>query len=138
MNELLVAEKLKRIEICRHELSALLDLEFEEFRAHPPHFRLAERDIQLIVDSAVDVNNHLALTAGRSPSASYFDSFVELGRSKVLPVRLATRLARTTGLRNRIVHEYEGVDLRILFRALPSLLKDYGQYIRHVRAWAGE
>lgn len=52
MKRALVAQKLRQITACCEELKPLLAIPFEEFRRHPAHFRLAERDIQLVVDSA--------------------------------------------------------------------------------------
>lgn len=48
---------------------ALLALSSEEFESLPAHFRLAERDVQLVVDSAVDVNNQPRSTSRPSSSS---------------------------------------------------------------------
>jgi uncharacterized protein YutE (UPF0331/DUF86 family) len=60
-----------------------------------------------------------------------------MGRLKVIPFKFAHRLARTTGLRNRVVHAYETVDLRLMHRALGSLVRDYNEYVRRVGKHAG-
>jgi uncharacterized protein YutE (UPF0331/DUF86 family) len=85
----------------------------------------------------VDINNELIVSSGGIPPGSYYETFPELARLKVLPHQLAKRLAATTGLRNRIVHEYESVDLRLLFTALRSLKRDYSRYVQLIRARAG-
>lgn len=137
MNGSLVAQRLKQIQVCCEELQPLLSVPFEAFRKTPAHYRLAERDIQLVVDSAVDVNNHLLVEARQSPPEKYYETFLALGRTSVLPRPLAERLARTTGLRNRIVHEYERVDLEIVHRALRAFVRSYAEYIRLVRRHVG-
>ncbi len=137
MTQVLLVQRLSQIVTCCDELAPLLSIGYEEFASLPAHFRLAERDVQLVVDSAVDVNNHLILEAGRVPPQKYFDTFLELGRLKILPRALADRLARTSGLRNRIVHEYETVDLRILHGGLRSFERDYRDYARRIRGRAG-
>jgi uncharacterized protein YutE (UPF0331/DUF86 family) len=137
INRPFLAEKLKLIRVCLCELGPLLKTSFEVFRSKPSCYRLAERNIQLIVDSAVDANNHLLVAAKRSPPAKYFDSFIELGATGAIPGPLARRLARSTGLRNRLVHEYERVDLRIVHRHLPRLMRDYEAYLKRLRRYAG-
>ncbi len=137
MNQALLAQKLTQIATCLEEMKPLLQLTYAEFSSDAAHFRLAERDVQLIVDSAIDINNHLLLEAGRTPPATYYDSFVGMGASKILAVPCARRLAGTAGLRNRIVHQYESVDLRILHRALRAFMRDYGAFCGAVRKHAG-
>ncbi len=133
MNSTLVAQRLKQIAVCIEELTPLLPLSAGEFRTLPAHFRLAERDIQLVVDSAIDINNHLILGAGQAPPDRYYETFLMVEGLKILPHSLALRLARSTGLRNRIVHEYERVDLHLVHRSLPAFLRDYSEYVRIVR-----
>jgi uncharacterized protein YutE (UPF0331/DUF86 family) len=47
----------------------------------------------------------------------------------VLPRDLATRLASTTGLRNRLVHLYEKLSHESVYYSLKPLLKNYRQYL---------
>ncbi|MBI2901549.1 MAG: DUF86 domain-containing protein [Planctomycetes bacterium] len=137
MNVSLVGQKLARIaEYCR-ELEPLSRIPVAEFESRPDRHHLAERYVQLIVDSAVDINNHAILESGSPPPEKYFDTFVAMGRLHILPEPLARRLARTTGLRNRIVHEYEAVDLRIFHRSLPSFIRDFAEFARRLRKRAG-
>ncbi len=136
MNRTLIAQKLTQIATCLLELKPLLQVDHAAFASNPAHFRLAERDVQLIVDSAVDVNNHILVEAGGTPPPTYYESFLAMGRLKILPVARARRLAGTAGLRNRIVHQYESVDLRILHHALASLVREYSAYAKAIRAYA--
>jgi uncharacterized protein YutE (UPF0331/DUF86 family) len=63
------------------------------------------------------------------PPTTYFSTFDEIGAARVLPKTLATRLASTTGLRNRLVHGYEKVEHVIVYRSLAPLVRDYRQYL---------
>jgi uncharacterized protein YutE (UPF0331/DUF86 family) len=98
MNRSRIARRLGQIARCAGELRGVAGVPWKEFAERPAHFRLAERDVQLIVDSAVDVNNELILHAGGQPPATYYESFVHLGHMRVLPAALARRLAHATGL----------------------------------------
>jgi uncharacterized protein YutE (UPF0331/DUF86 family) len=51
----------------------------------------------------------------------------------VLPQDLATRLANTTGLRNRLVHQYEKLCHEVVYYSLKPLVKNYRQYIVLIR-----
>lgn len=91
--------------------------------------RLAtERLIQLIVDIALDINN-LMLSAHRlAPASDYFNSFLDLGEAGVLDRVFAVSIAPSTSIRNRLVHEYEKTDDRIVFASIPKFLDLYRQY----------
>lgn len=62
----------------------------------------------------------------------YYQSFVEMGRRKYLPKRLAESLAMSVGLRNRLGHEYEEIDQEILFEATQKCLKEVPQYLKKI------
>ena len=136
MNRTLMAQKLTQIATCLLELKPLLQVDYPTFASNPAHFRLAERDVQLIVDSAVGINNHILIEAGGTPPPTYYESFLAMGRLKLIPAASARRLAGTAGLRNRIVHQYESVDLRVLHGALASLVREYTAYAKAIRSHA--
>ncbi len=128
----LLRAKLDSLRLYLRRLRPLARLSFTEFAADYTRFNTAERNVQLVVDAAVDVNNHLILEAGESAARDYYESFEKLGRLGILARNLASRLARTTGLRNRIVHQYEDVDLDVLYRNLVPFLRDYERYCAEI------
>jgi len=56
-----------------------------------------------------------------------------LGVIKILPSDFALRLAPCTGMRNRLVHEYDQINDRIVFDSIPKLLEMVDQYINYLR-----
>lgn len=130
----LVRSKLDACRLHLRRLEPLAKAPFAEFSADYVLHSAAERLIQLVVDTAVDLNNHLLIESGQSVPKDYYGSFIGLVRIKFLSAPLARALARTTGLRNRLVHAYEEIDLAILHSALPALLRDYRQYADRIAA----
>lgn len=129
-----------KLESCRDTLRKLRPLAREprsRFLSDYVLYSAAERLLQLTVDAAVDINNHLILEGGLSAAADYYSSFLALVKLKALPAPLARSLARTTGLRNRLVHAYQEVDLGIVYRVLKPFLKDYERYVEAIRKYAG-
>jgi len=53
----------------------------------------------------------------------------------VITQDLASRLAPTAGLRNRLAHEYETVADRAVYRAIQRLIPNYMEYLRQVDDW---
>ena len=61
-----------------------------------------------------------------------YGSFVSLGAAGVLDRGLAARLAPATGLRNRLVQEYDGLDDRKVYEALADALYDLSAFVVQV------
>lgn len=129
LNKDLLCQKLIDLAQYLGELEPLSTLSFEEYRADYVQRHAVEKLIELIVETASDINRHILETRGGPPPTTYFSTFDELGASGVLPRTLAVRLASTTGLRNRLVHGYEKVEHQIVHRSLKSLIRDYRQYL---------
>ncbi len=93
-----------------------------------------ERLLQLIVDLALDINNIIIKDMDRAPAADYFNSFIELIEIGVLDEEFAYQIAPSTGLRNRLVHEYEKIDNNIVYK---SIDKTYNYYIKYMKRIVG-
>lgn len=55
-----------------------------------------------------------------------------MGSANVLPPDFANNLAPCTGMRNRLVHEYDQIDDQIIFDSIPKLLGMVDQYIAYI------
>lgn len=67
----LVRAKLKACRLHPDRLRPLAGLGRAEFAADHRHHHLAERLVQLVVDAAVDINDHLLVEAGAGPAPDY-------------------------------------------------------------------
>lgn len=128
----LINEKLKAISTYLSELKPLLELSFKDFNKDYRAIRTAERDFQLIVDCAVDINTHIILEKGVSPPETNFQSFILLGGLGVVSEELTKNLAPSAGLRNRLVHEYEKIDPHIFYNSIKKFLPLYGRYSQEI------
>ncbi len=96
---------------------------------------IVERLIQLIVEVASDINRNIIEAKEDTPSETYYSTFAKLGELKVIPKELSSRLASTTGLRNRLVHNYEDVEHKIVYYSTIRLLNDYRQYFQLIEEY---
>lgn len=131
----LVRRKLAIIRRNPDDLAAVEGLELAQYRADRFRLKGTERLLQETVEAAVDANLHLLRAAGRAAPGDYFMSFVELGRAGIVPEELASRLARSAGLRNRLVHEYAEIDDAIVLAAVRDARRDYARYISEVERY---
>lgn len=128
----LIKKKISLIDQYLKELRPLAKLTIKQFLGDYKIYRTTERNLQLIVDTAVDINNHLIISRRLPPPDDYYQSFVKLGELKILPLAFARQIAKSTGLRNRLVHAYENIDLARIFKDLSSDLRDYQKYNQYI------
>jgi uncharacterized protein YutE (UPF0331/DUF86 family) len=131
MNEIII-NKLIKMENYISELEKFKPDTFKEYQNNQLKRYAIERIIQLIIDLALDINNILIKKADRYPAQDYYSSFLELIELEILSEEFAKDIAPSTGIRNRLVHEYEEVDNKVVYQNLDKLIKYYLSYIKHV------
>ena len=94
-----------------------------------------ERLLERMIGRMIDVNYHLLTEGGQPPPSDYHASFTRLAELTILAPDFARRIASSAGLRNRLVHEYEEVDPRMLFESLQIARDDIVAYVQSVEAY---
>ena len=86
-----------------------------------------------VIETAVTINTTILISQDKRTS-TYFESFKKIGEVFNLDKGLFIQLAKTTSLRNKVVHEYEKVDDQArLENEIPHLIEKYDSYIRVIR-----
>lgn len=130
-----VRRKLAVIVRNLRDLGTIEPLSLEEYRGDRFRMKGSERLLQEVIEAAVDANLHILRSAGEQSPVDYFQSFIALGRWGVVPIDLAERLAPSAGLRNRLVHEYEEIDDRIVLEAIGEARSGFAAYVAEVERY---
>ena len=117
------------------DLDDVGDVDPERLRTHRLTRRALERILTQLVDLAVDLNTHVALTHGGPITTEYRESFDAAVAVGLLDAGLAERLKPSVGMRNVLVHEYLTTDPSRVAAAVPLARELYGDYVRAVAAW---
>lgn len=128
----LVYRKLAKLAECLVELESFRGITLEDYVADLRTKRAAERVLQIIVDTATSINAIIIASQGHPPPADYYGTFMKACDLRLIPRALADRLAASTGLRNRLVHEYDKVDDAIVHASIGRALEDYGEFVRSI------
>jgi uncharacterized protein YutE (UPF0331/DUF86 family) len=88
-----------------------------------------------VIEAALDINAHVIAEAGGAVPDDYYGGFVKLGEIGALPRDLADSLAPSAGLRNRLVHEYAGLDDARVLASIGVLLDLYPRYIQAIERY---
>ena len=128
----------RKLQLVTDDLGYLAEyrgLSHEALVNDPFALAAVERLLERIVMRAVDVNQHLvvALATGREAQTTrltYRDSFVRLASLGALEDEFATDIARSAGLRNVLVHDYNDTDRALVHAAIGLCLAQYPRYVR--------
>lgn len=131
----LVHRKLSQIVEYLTALTPLSSLSYEDYLRQTLVRYAAERLLQLLVDTAVDINAHLTVELLGTPPQDYYESFIKAAQAGILPTAFALDIARSTGLRNRLVHQYGVIDHAIVHSAMTEAVTQYTEYCQHMTAF---
>jgi uncharacterized protein YutE (UPF0331/DUF86 family) len=127
-----IETKLSYIQAYYQELESVLGYSDQEIKGDILKLRALERIVQLIVDEITDINNHIIRYAQLRVPEDFQSAFLILAENKILPEGFARRMAPVVGLRNRLVHRYEKVDIEILLETVRNSKDDFKQYVKHI------
>ncbi len=131
-----IEKKLEQIKELLKELSGLVDPPFEKFQRDLIIIRAAERNFQLIVDLASDINTQILVEKGEKTPDTYRQSFGDLGRVGVLEDDLTKRLMISAQVRNILVHEYDfEEDYEKFYNAAKDLIPAYQEYAKRINLY---
>lgn len=135
MSRELILKKAEQLKELLAELTRLLETPVAQFCNDLKTIRAAERNFELIVEVASDINTQLLLDAGKKTPDSYKQSFTELKKEGILSAALAKQLVSSAKLRNILVHEYDfEEDCERFYHSAKAALPAYHEYIRAILA----
>ena len=133
MSKELIHKKLEQMRVLLAELKGLSALSFSVFNGIFTNIRAAERNFQLLVELASDINAYVATERQMSTPETYRESFKAMEKFGIVSPELLKLLTKSANLRNILIHEYDfDEDNFIFYNALKELLPAYEAYIAAV------
>ena len=118
------------MKILMTELGELLTLSFSEFKSRFTNIRSAERNYQLLIELASDINAHLIAELGGETPDTYRESFKKMTELDVLDKKHITDFIKSSNLRNILIHEYDfDEDNFIFYKSAKEFMPLYEYYI---------
>lgn len=132
----ILEKKLNQLQVLLNELGELFKHPFIDFKKEVFMIRAAERNFQLIVDVASDMNGQILFERGNVSSDTYIQSFMAMSKIEFIPLNLAKKLVEGAKLRNILVHEYDFVESdEKFYHSAKSLLPAYEEYAKAIYAY---
>jgi len=113
-------------------LEAVRNIKIEKYMDDIFKRKATERLLQELIEAAIDINTHLIVQAGKRVPDDYFESFIKAGEYNIISKDLAEKLAPSSGLRNRLVHEYDLLDHSMVLEAVNAAEDLYPLFIKAI------
>jgi uncharacterized protein YutE (UPF0331/DUF86 family) len=137
INKNIVNNKLKNLTLYLKELKPFLKIDSRVLLEEKNYrdLRALEREFQLIVDTMIEINSHFISKLNLPAPDDYANTFVTLGQNKVLPSDFAFKIAQVVGLRNKIVHKYDVIDLKRFIDDLKANSVQFEHYLKYIATY---
>ena len=93
--------------------------------------------LQLAIEASVEIATHICAADNLGIPASYAEAFDLIAQAGILDAPVAEDLRGMARFRNRIVHIYGQVDLRLVHRLLQDRLGDFDRYLAAIERYLG-
>ncbi len=129
----IILKKLEQMSLLLKELQEITDMTFPEFKSSFKNIRSAERNFQLIIELASDINAQIIIDQGAQTPDTYRESFKRMAELKILDEQSLPDFIKSSNLRNILIHEYDfDEDNFIFYKSAKAFLPLYEQYIRSI------
>jgi len=127
-----IEARLGRIRKSVFILGELQRLTYEAFIGDERNISTAERHLQLAIQAALDIGQHILSELMVEAPSSYADVFTKLGKVGAVPTDFAERLADMARFRNILVHLYLEVDPEKVYYIVQHNLEDFERFAQYV------
>ena len=130
----LVLRRLALLETYLGQLAPYREIDVESYRADWKTQRIVDRTLHLVIETCMDVADHIVADRRLRVPETGAESFEILAEAGLLPSSLGTALASMVGFRNILVHDYARLDPAIVIRVLQKELADIERFRDAVQA----
>jgi uncharacterized protein YutE (UPF0331/DUF86 family) len=128
----LVLRKLADLGGYQNQLLEFKGLTVKQYRDNWKKQRIVERTLQIMIETCLDIANHIVSDRGYRIPVSYADIFKVLGENNLLDKKIVDRMEKMAKFRNILVHQYEGVDPEIIIGILEKGLNDFEKFKKSI------
>ncbi|PIP57633.1 hypothetical protein COX03_02015 [Candidatus Woesebacteria bacterium CG22_combo_CG10-13_8_21_14_all_39_10] len=133
----LIRRKVKLLEADLAALRKYRNVSLEEYLKNQETQLIVERLLEKITGRLIDINYHILKEEYGIMPEDYYNSFIEMGKNRIVTPEFAEEIAKSAGLRNALAHEYEKIDQTLVHKAINMALTQIPQYIQKVTDFLG-
>lgn len=128
----IIAEKLKSLERYLERIKFHTPLNADGLKSDLDKQDLICLNLQRAVQISVDIASHILSEKIHEQAATMSEVFLALSRKDILDESLAVSLAKSVGFRNIAVHEYNALDMDIVYSIITNELNCFYKFANTV------
>ena len=117
------------------ELYQAQDIDWQKFTQDNRSKRFVERVLQILIETMIDLGQHIIADKGFREPNTYRDVFKILCKNNVLPQEKLPTYEKIAAFRNVLVHHYERVDDAIVYAVFSRNLSDVEDFLSYILNW---
>jgi uncharacterized protein YutE (UPF0331/DUF86 family) len=135
VDRLLVGRKLSELDLYLGQVGEYAAISLTAYRDDWRMQRIVERTLQMLIEVAIDIANHLIADEGMRMPTGYSDTFRVLRENDVIAHDLSTQLENMAKFRNIVVHQYEAINPSLVVGILRNNLSDFESFREAIKTW---
>lgn len=128
IDENIIASRLAKIREYSNLLKELMKVSKEDFVNTPAHYLGAERILEVMIQSMIDIGTHIVAALLLRKAEDYHQVFDILSAEGIISKEFLPRVHGMVGLRNLLSHEYLTIDHGKLYDNIKAGLYDFGEF----------
>lgn len=135
LDKAIITKKLSVMVEALKALEPIMAMPLEEYRRDVYKKKAAERLLPELIEAAIDINTQIITSSEHTPPDDYYESFIKIGKLDVIEIQFAEKLAPSTGLGNRLVHEYDDIQDSMVYDSISFAENLYPKYAQAVERY---
>lgn len=128
----LINRKIKLVSENLDLLKKYKNLTLDEYLNNEETKLIVERLLEKITGQIIDINYHILKEEYETTPTDYYNSFIDIGKNKIITEEFAIEMAKSTGLRNALAHNYEKIDDELVFNSIVTALNHVPSYLSKI------
>jgi len=138
VDKILILRKLANFDEFLNQLSEFIEITIDEYMQDWKIQRIVERTFQILIETGIDIANHIISDQEFRIPVSYSDTFKVLQENNIINNKLYQSLEKMAKFRNLIVHNYDKIDSAFIISILRNNLDDFTDFKNSVLKWMSQ
>lgn len=135
VDEAVVVDKLRQVHEYTEDLREMRDVPKAEYVDDTVTQRAVERTLMNVIQSRVDLAQHIRASGELSPSGTSKEEIEALANADIISEETEARIAEAVGFRNVLAHRYGDIDHDVVYGVLQEDLHWFDRFQREVAQW---
>jgi uncharacterized protein YutE (UPF0331/DUF86 family) len=135
VDEEIVVDKLRHINEYTNDLKQIRGLPKSEYVDDVIVQRAVERTFMNLIQSCIDLAQHIRASEGLSPSGTAKYEIESLGNAGILSHDVQEKMEEAVGFRNVLAHRYGDVNHEVVYAVLHNDLHWFDKFQQEIAQW---